>query len=55
MSFTGNSYCKFCGDLIDPEKEPYEDVCGRCFTTKLEDGTSRVDYKSFIQRKVKKK
>ena len=30
MSLTGNNYCKVCGDLIDPDKEPCEDVCRYC-------------------------
>ena len=30
MSFTGNVYCRYCGDLID-DNDPEIDVCNNCF------------------------
>ena len=40
MTFTGNNYCKFCGDLIEPDTGYSDDVCGICFCEQLEEGTN---------------
>ena len=45
MSITGNKYCKFCGDLIDPNKAPFERICGPCFCEKMEEATNARSYK----------
>ncbi|BDI54994.1 MAG: Zn finger protein [Lokiarchaeia virus VerdaV4] len=39
MSLTGNNYCKFCGDLIEEERDPFNDVCSYCFPKLLEEAT----------------
>lgn len=39
MSFTGNSYCKYCGDMINEKDDPLDDVCSNCYVKELEDAT----------------
>ena len=37
MSFTGNVYCRYCGDLIE-DNDPEDDVCANCYNRHLDIG-----------------